>query len=160
MASTPNIAYLLTGLLLLSASRCADYPVDSISHNLDYLELHDPSGWVLHIDGDGGGRLVCRHMPGRRVVYLPETFHWHQSAHKVAHCHETVSITSPQCSRAIYFHQASNESHVCYCPEEKWMKGYFDVAFEEIRRSPAARKDRRLLQKAWLLTPPMAARGE
>ncbi|PHI18416.1 hypothetical protein CEQ90_18105 [Lewinellaceae bacterium SD302] len=123
---------------------------------MDYLEFHDPSGWVLHIDGDGGGRLIRRQLPGRRVIYLPATFRWQQSARRISRCHETISITSPSCSRAVYFVQANNETRVCQCPEGFWVKQYFEKAFEEMRRSPGERRDRRMLKRAWLREPPMA----
>lgn len=156
MSATPNINSLLFSALLFSIASCADYPVSSRFHSLDYLELHDPSGWVLRIDGDGGGRLDCRRWPGRRVIYLPATFLLEEVGKQVKKCQETISITSPDCVRAVYFKQTMNETCVCYCPDNSWAMAFFDQAFEEIRNSPAERKDCRILKKAWLIAPPIA----
>lgn len=136
---------------------CADYPVPAMAHSLDYLEFHDPSGWILRIDGDGGGRLACRSMPGRKVVFLPATFHLGQTERRVQKCHTGISITSPSCLRAIYFSQSSNDTYICYCPDANWAKSYFEHAFAELRHSPGQRKDRRMLQKAWIMSPPICA---
>jgi hypothetical protein len=156
MAYQQFFRYATLGLLLLIGSACADYPAPPQAHSLDYLEIHDPGGWTLRIDGDEGGRLRWRNLPGRWAVYLPATFRLRQAARRIADCHQPISFTSSSCLRAVYYRQNSNETQVCHCPDPDWVKGFFDLAFTELRRSAGSKKDRRLLYRAWLSNPPRA----
>lgn len=151
-----SLRYAALALLLFLESACTDFPAPHRGHSLDYLEIYDPAGWILRIDGDGGGRLRWRKLPRRWAIYLPETFRLRKAARRVADCQKEVKIISPSCTRVVYYHQNNNETHVCNCPDGKWIKGYFDLAFAELRNSSGTKKDQRLLHRAWLSDPPNA----
>jgi len=149
-----SLSWPIFSLLLLSA--CADYPAAHTAQTLDYLEFHTPEGWVLHIDGDGGGQLRCRAHPKRTIIYRPATFQLRQLPQHFTQCAEGHKLSSSTCLRAVHFQQYGNQISVCQCPNSSWVAGYFRRAIREIERSPADQRDRRIIRRHWLHEPPLA----
>ncbi|MEL6276248.1 MAG: hypothetical protein AAFU03_14195 [Bacteroidota bacterium] len=142
--------------LVLLPSACADYPAQHAAHSLDYLEFHAPGGWVLHIDGDGGGQLRCRAHPQRTVIYQPATFQLRQLPQHFIQCAEGAQLSSSACLKAIHFRQYNNQTSICQCPNSSWAASYFRRAIREIKRSPADQRDGRIIRRHWLQEPPFA----
>ncbi len=149
------LRYVSAALSLLFCSACVDLRPNDTLHTLDYLTFYEPSGWHLHIEGDGSGRLQHRNFNGRVLFYPSATFQLHPLPAHFQHCCQVPSqISAENCVKVVFYSEENNQKSSCLCPATAWMEQFFNQAFSIIHTAEGGSRDRRLLARQWLQYPP------
>ena len=146
----PSPLLLVTLCCFLTA--CGSPAPDAALCDLDYVEISDPTGWVLRLHGDGGGKLWHRELPAHPLHYPARTFD-PAAGRDLTRSGCGQARRDPVCTSVTYYEAMVNRKISCRCTGAGWPG---DVLRRAITKMPLAveaggnPRNCRMLRRRWL----------